>query len=192
MNIFVLDRDPNKAAQYHNNTHVRKMLLEGYQMLSTVIWMKDMTFAESAYANGTLYWPSHYNHRCTRWVEKSYDNFRWMHELVQALSREFTFRHPEDKVHKSFIRCSPTVNMWEESCIKDDGICWEQEGLTDFALAMPPRYYKNNDDPVEAYRTYYRECKRFTKAGWDMAKWTKRGEPYWWKEKTSLYVKKDS
>ena len=38
MNIFVLDEDPVKAAEYHCNKHVVKMILESAQMLSTVHW----------------------------------------------------------------------------------------------------------------------------------------------------------
>ena len=39
MNIFVLDEDPIKAAEYHCNKHVVKMILESAQMLSTVHWV---------------------------------------------------------------------------------------------------------------------------------------------------------
>ena len=38
MNIFVLDEDPIKAAAYHCNKHVVKMIIECAQMLSTVHW----------------------------------------------------------------------------------------------------------------------------------------------------------
>jgi len=37
MNIFILDNDPIKAAQYHNDKHCIKMILEHTQMLSTAI-----------------------------------------------------------------------------------------------------------------------------------------------------------
>ena len=35
MNIFVLDKNPIKAAQQHCDKHVVKMILESAQMLST-------------------------------------------------------------------------------------------------------------------------------------------------------------
>ena len=38
MNIFVLDLDPQKAAEYHCNKHVVKMILESAQMLCTAHW----------------------------------------------------------------------------------------------------------------------------------------------------------
>ena len=39
MNIFVLDEDPVKAAEYHCNKHVCKMILESAQMLCTTHWI---------------------------------------------------------------------------------------------------------------------------------------------------------
>lgn len=39
MNIFVLDEDPVKAAEYHCNKHVCKMIIESAQMLCTTHWL---------------------------------------------------------------------------------------------------------------------------------------------------------
>ena len=41
MNIFVLDENPYLAAQYHNNKHVVKMILETAQLLSTAHHVLD-------------------------------------------------------------------------------------------------------------------------------------------------------
>lgn len=38
MNIFVLDTNPQKAAEYHCNKHICKMLLESAQMLCAAHW----------------------------------------------------------------------------------------------------------------------------------------------------------
>lgn len=35
MNIFYLDRDVSKCAEYHNDKHVVKMIIEYAQLLST-------------------------------------------------------------------------------------------------------------------------------------------------------------
>ena len=37
MNIFVLDRDPVKAAQMMCDKHIVKMIIESFQMFSSVI-----------------------------------------------------------------------------------------------------------------------------------------------------------
>ena len=41
MNIFILDEDPKKCAQYHNDKHVVKMILETAQLLCGVHHMVD-------------------------------------------------------------------------------------------------------------------------------------------------------
>jgi hypothetical protein len=41
MNIFVLDSNPKKCAQYHSNSHVVKMVLETAQLLCGVHWMTE-------------------------------------------------------------------------------------------------------------------------------------------------------
>ena len=39
MNIFVLDENPAKAAEYHCNKHVVKMIIESAQMLCSAHWL---------------------------------------------------------------------------------------------------------------------------------------------------------
>lgn len=41
MNIFFLDENPRLAAQYHNDTHVNKQIVESCQILSTAIWINN-------------------------------------------------------------------------------------------------------------------------------------------------------
>ena len=41
MNIFVLDENPQIAAQMHNDKHVVKMILETAQLLCGVHWVTD-------------------------------------------------------------------------------------------------------------------------------------------------------
>ena len=43
MNIFVLDEDPVLAAQYHNNKHCVKMILESLQMMVSGLRNKGAT-----------------------------------------------------------------------------------------------------------------------------------------------------
>ena len=40
MNIFILDEDPKRAAEYHCDKHVCKMILESGQMLCTAHWIR--------------------------------------------------------------------------------------------------------------------------------------------------------
>ena len=59
MNIFILDKDPKTAAEYHCDKHVLKMILETAQMLCTAHWE---TGGQAPYR------ATHKNHPCTKWT----------------------------------------------------------------------------------------------------------------------------
>ena len=154
MNIFVLDTDIEKCAQYHFDKHVYKMILESAQMLSTTI---RLTGIDAGYKE------SYVNHPCTKWTRESLSNWRWLRDLAIALNKEWVFRynHPKDKKHKSL----EVIYTLPEPNIPDIG-------LTPFAQAMPDEY--KSDDAVESYRSYY----VWEKA--HLAAWKNRQPPYWW------------
>lgn len=152
MNIFILDNDITKCAQYHNDKHVIKMILETSQLLCTAHWEND---SEAPYKS------THKNHPCAIWARHSKQNYMWLTKLGLALCSEFEFRR--GKVHKS-----KEVLRWCLSNVpKLDSI-----GLTDFALAMPDEY--KTDCAVESYRNYYLNDKRH------LASWELRGKPDWY------------
>lgn len=152
MNIFVLDSNIDTCAQYHCDQHVIKMILESVQLLCTALNKKGFT---------TPYKSTHIKHPCVLWVEGSYDNFEWLVQLVSALNREYRFRYDKSIDHKSMA----VLRQIEK-------LQYQRLGLTPFAQAMPNEY-KVNNDPVTAYRNFYRgEKSRF-------AKWTKRPIPLW-------------
>lgn len=149
MNIFVLDEDIEKSAQYHCDRHVNKMILEGTQMLCTVL---QQIGKEAPYK------ATHENHPCTIWTGESLSNWKWLRDFIIALNLEKRFRY--GGLHKSAV----VAVMLEEPDIED-------VGLTPFAQAMPSTY--KNKDVVKAYRAYYRcEKKHF-------ATWKNRPIPYW-------------
>ena len=152
MNIFVLDTDISKCAQYHCDQHVVKMILESVQMLCTALNKKGFT---------TPYKSTHVNHPCVLWVEESYDNFAWLKQLTLALNSEYRYRYDKEIDHKS-------INALN----KIAGFEYDSRGLTEFAQAMPEAY-KESGNAVKAYRQFY--------AGEKMgfAKWTKRDVPQW-------------
>ena len=119
MNIFVLDENPAKAAEYHCNKHVVKMILESTQMLSSAHWLalekkmkskvsmiptrvrdrKALILERSKPEEIPPYSMTHINHPCTAWTCFTYGNYMWLLELAQALSNEYTKRYK--KIHKS-------------------------------------------------------------------------------------------
>ena len=125
MNIFVLDKDPVKAAKMHCDKHVIKMILETAQMLC------------SAYEDAP-YKRTHVNHPCSIWARKSKSNYLWLIKLGMALHDEYQFRYGAEKQHKSFA-----VIKW---CYNNmDKLDFPERVRTPFAQAMPQDFPDNNN-----------------------------------------------
>lgn len=153
MNIFILDRDFVKNAQYHVDKHVVKMITEHAQIMSTVCRLNDIDAGYKA---------THIHHPCVKWANESLDNWLYILELTNALHKEWKFRykHPASKIHKAFevMLSLPVPDI-------------EDIGLTPFAQAMPDSY--KNKDAVVAYRNYYINEKKH------LASWKNREVPEW-------------
>jgi hypothetical protein len=151
MNIFVLDTDPVKAAQYQHDKHVVKMVLESTQLLSTAHWLNGS-------ANG-IYKPTHTHHPSTIWAAASLQNYQWLARHAIALSKEYTKRY--GKEHKCH---SHILYLEKEPPAKIPNI-----GLTPFVIAIDRKKYGHcivPNDPVASYRNYYREAK-LGMSGWN-------------------------
>ena len=159
MNIFFLDKTPEKSAEYHCDKHVVKMILETAQMLSTAINKYAMGIDSSR-----LYKNAHPKHPSTIWMGSTRDNFMWGLKLGQELSKEYTKRY--GKKHKS-------------SNIIDNIIQSKYyEVIPTGELTTPPQCRPDefkHDDYVIAYRNYYKGAKRY------FAKQDKlNNTPDWW------------
>lgn len=156
MNIFALDRIPEKAAEYHCDKHVLKMIIETAQLLSN---SHHMTGKEGPYRL------THKHHPCSLWVLESLSNYRWLVKLGKGLAREYNSRY--NKVHK--VEAVIDYLELNEPDIKDIG-------LTEFKQAMPEEFMEK--DSVKAYRKYYLGDKsRF-------AKWKNNKTPDWYQKNT--------
>ena len=153
MNIFVLDTDPVLAAQMQCDRHVVKMTVETAQLLC------------AAFDSGVApYRRTHANHPCAIWTRATMGNFLWLVEHGIALADEFAHRY--GKQHKS-----GDVIRW---CLFHYDLAHvdHTDEVTPFAQAMPDEY--RHDDPVAAYRAYYRGAKR------EIAEWRHtRTAPDW-------------
>jgi hypothetical protein len=156
MNIFVLDKDPQRAATMACDKHVVKMILETAQMMCTVIDSHDIH---------PPYRATHAKHPCTIWASESQANWQWLTNYGLALSTEYTERY--GRVHKS-----QSVIEW----CRDQNINLPSSGLTPFAQAMPPQY--KNECVVTAYRDYYMGEKE------RIATWKYSSTPSWWFKST--------
>jgi hypothetical protein len=152
MNIFLLDTDTKKCAQYHCDKHVVKMILETAQLLCGVHWIVG---------NEAPYKLSHRNHPCAIWTRESLSNYLYLCDLGLELSMEYTYRY--GKRHKS-----QDVIEW---CIVNKPNIVDK-GFTEPARAMPDEYKVSS--VVESYRNYYIGEKS------SIAVWKCRETPEWY------------
>jgi len=156
MNIFFLDYDPQKAAIYHCDKHVVKMITETSQLLSTAHHVLDRT------DNKIFMLPCYVNHPCNLWVRKSLQNYLWARNLLHHLIEEYDFRYEKyDNFRRARLIAEhdPPKNF--------PSLKWTKP-----YLAVPDDC-KISEDPVECYREYYRKHKS------KFATWKKRGAPAW-------------
>ena len=172
MNMFILDAQPQKAAEYHCNKHVVKMILEAGQMLCAAHWMswldhfgtkrsefrlmrdvKQFLKANVPQGKQPPWGLTHVNHPCTVWTRQSVENYNWHLELMSCLLSEYTKRY--NKIHKS-----TTVYQW---LLSNKPMSFPTNTKTPFPICMKEEY-KVGDDPIQSYRKYYIKDKvRFAK-----------------------------
>jgi hypothetical protein len=179
MNIFYLSNDPKECAQWHNNRHSIKMLVELVQILSTAHRVLDgieiLTVSKSGRKikrwklnderDTILYKSTHINHPSNLWVRESNSNYIWLHQLLKELCKEYTYRY--GKIHKCEV-CG-LVKILETP---PNNIPHKE--FTPVTPAMPKECIIQNDS-IASYRNYYITHKRH------LAEWKSRDKPYWYK-----------
>ena len=184
MNIFILDNDIDKCAQYHVDKHIVKMPLEAAQMLCTTHWIdKYIGYVPRKLTKEELkllrekkkneprdfpYLPTMENHPCSIWARTSLDNYEWLYCYAMALNEEYGYRYA--KSHKSVHSVVLTL---------PDPLSIPRNGLTPFAQAMPDKL--KGQDAVAAYRRFYHADKA------TFATWKHRSKPHWWCEESAMY-----
>jgi hypothetical protein len=194
MNIFVLHWKQRKAARWHVDKHVVKMLLETCQLLYTAHWVlfyPQLRDCKSAIALSKTqkqlevpeylwsaplcetsqepgYRPCHVWHPCQKWTRVCSGNYLWLAKLGIELAREFRFRFKK-----------------EHSCEKHINWLYDNLPLTirmfprrGFPIAMAEEF-RISKDPIICYRNYYRT----SKAERGLIKYTGREVPHWLREK---------
>jgi hypothetical protein len=190
MNIFYLDHDPVKSAEYHLDKHVVKMIIEYAQLLSTAHRMLDgIQTIEKKYVNGSLparyrsmkrwklederdsilYKATHANHPSAVWARAHAINYKYLYQLFCAVCDEYTYRY--GKVHMTDTKLRKILRTEPDNIFMDNKTrIWL--GPTP---AMPDEC-KIDGDHLASYRKYYIDKKV------NMAKWTKRQPPQWFIE----------
>ena len=160
MNIFILDSNAQKCAQYHNNKHIIKMPTETVQMLSTALILNGINPPKNK--SGNLYKSTHVNHPCSKWIRETRSNYLWACDLLIELCKEKRVRY-NNIPH--FAETTIAYFIEHATCIPNGK-------LTEFALAMPDKYIVKGD-PVQSYRNYYIGDKQH------IAQWKNREVPEW-------------
>lgn len=135
MNIFILDYDLKKNAEYHCDQHVNKMILEAAQMICTIA---------SNHGISVPYKATHAKHPCTIWAASRMSNYIYLCDYAYYLNEEAKRRYNRSTDHKS----------WQVIESLDYPVL-PSGSMTMFARAMPEEF-KSIDDTVEAYRAYYK------------------------------------
>lgn len=137
MNIFYLDSDLRKCAEYHCDKHVVKMILESAQLMSSACRMSGLEVG---------YKLTHKNHPCAIWTRASKENYLWLAELVFYLNKEYRFRYGHSYNHKSY-------DLVSELPVPD----LPDTGWTEPPMCMPDEY--KTSSVIQSYRNYYRGAK---------------------------------
>lgn len=160
MNLFYLDENPHVAAQYHCDTHVRKMIVESCQMLANAYTKTQLMEAPRTQKN-TIRGHSYYNHPVSNWVRRTSPNFYYTLKLATSLCNEYT------KIDGDVHFCESFVN-WMYHCEPENLASLVDPTIMDIFtlphLAMPVQIAtqiktKFKGDHVLAYREYYKTKK---------------------------------
>jgi hypothetical protein len=134
------------------------MILEYAQLLSNAHHMLD-----GDQVIKPIYKLTHKNHPSAVWVRSSVQHYMWLHSLLTALCKEYTYRY--EKVHK--VEREGLLNILAEPPFNIPKKGW----LSDPTPAMPDEY--KVDTVVQSYRNYYMGDKK------SFAAWKNRDTPSW-------------
>lgn len=150
VNIFILDTDIEKCAEYHVTKHIGKMQLELSQLLCTALHLNPILRNRLGVDKDIIpYKKTHENHPCAIFTRKNLQTYNYVAGLLCALDREYFVRY--NKRHLSFLK------MQDASVVTPE--MFEQAKLADIeSLGAPtcmPEEFKS-DSVVDSYRNYYR------------------------------------
>lgn len=174
-----------RCARYHNDIHVRKMIIEYAQLLSTCHRLLGTSFSDNIYKA-----IRNVNHPSAVWVRQSTENYKWLYKLFKCLCEEYEYRFSKKHATSRLLVELEKIpeNLTEGS-------------MTPFTLSMPD-YCKvvcdQKDDinrlnrcAIQSYQNYYNYEKQeytITRKQKDgppvvttrsFAVWTNRDVPKW-------------
>lgn len=155
MNLFPLDKDLTKCAEYTVNKHVPKIFLEDIQLLSNCLPIDIAPYKRA-----------HYNHPMAKWVRESQANFQWAINYALALHGEYNYR--SGKIHKSLVALNKIIENQHLISFPTDQSTRMPRCFGDFKNIIP-----ETNDVVADYRQYYKLAK------YHLFAWKNRDVPSW-------------
>ena len=163
MNIFVLDTDPERAAEYQCDKHVVKMILESVQILCSRYPEPYVTPVARTQRN----------HPAVRWAWANRTNYLWLLRHTKALLSQYRYRYKR-------VHALTSALTWAEH---NHGYVLPShigDAYIPFCYVGPKGHYVfcrgDAADTVAAYRRYYiMEKRRF-------ARYTACKPPEWFRE----------
>lgn len=145
MNIFPLHEDPRQAAKMLCDLHLRKMLVEYAQILTTGAYMLPDLIDQDTIPYKSM----NAKDPCVKWVIDSYENWKWLCDHAHECVMEYTRRLK--KPHKSM-----RVIFWARRALDTSSIT---KPPTAFVLKVYPKpdvaLLPTRNLQVQAYRDYY-------------------------------------
>jgi len=162
MNIFFLDEDIKKCAEYHVDSHVIKMRIELAQLACSAHYFYPNNMSEAI-----PYKLTHKNHPSAIWTRESIHNYIYVVLLGLELCNQMRerFGTKDQKAEKVLEWCSlniPNLNNIEMTIPK---LAFDEEFLVNQNTSI--------NEAIENYRSYYINGKKH------LHKWTKNKKPSW-------------
>jgi len=152
VNIFWLHNNPYVNARYHCDKHIKKMVLETAQMLSTAVHIVGAPTSK-------VYKKAYMNHPCTVWARESFANFIELWQLGMALGEEWSYRYgrKDKETHNSYeVIKGMDLETIGDKFLQHNSLAFNWvtvNGSTTKPQCMPDEY--KTTDTIEAYRNYY-------------------------------------
>lgn len=159
MQLFILDKNPEKAVKMLADCHIIKLCLETAQILSSVIKNHNKQ------NNQLLPKPYNPNHPVIKAINNQF-KINYVLKYNKALHNEFIYRFNKKHAYFSLINIYNKI-LFNDTDIKDD-----------FSFAQDFKNFSTDEhDIVNAFKAYYKFKKSIIKR-W---KYTKTEEPNWLK-----------
>jgi hypothetical protein len=170
MNIFRVSECPISSAEMLCDKHIVKMRVESVQMLVSGLLSQGVDPQRMPLTSkGRPHRGGYHNHPCTVWTGECDIHFDWLLSHLASMCAEYKYRYGD----------KPQVCEKQLLVISELRSELGEWGFPDLQPQCMPDEFKVQDDPVKAYRRYYRGGKHYMNAGRGPLWRKSRNAPTW-------------